>query len=160
MKFLGFVILVVLVLIAAFAMLNWSSLATPVPVSLLVAGVDMPLGLILLAAMVLLVALFGLYVLLLRTAMHGESRRMAQELAAQRDLADKAEASRFTELRTHLDREVAGLRELIGQSQAQSDTRSQSRDTALQQSLSESINSLSACIGQVDDKLDRALSRG
>lgn len=160
MKLLGFVILVVLVLIAAFAMLNWSSLAAPVPVSLLVAGVDMPLGLILLAAMVLLVALCGLYVLLLRTAMYTESRRMGQELAAQRDLADKAEASRFTELRTHLDREVAGLRELIGQSQAQSDTRSQSRDTALQQSLAESINSLAACIGQVDDKLDRALPRG
>lgn len=138
MKFLGFVILVVLVLIAAFAMLNWSSLATPVPVSLLVAGVDMPLGLILLAAMVLLVALFGLYVLLLRTAMYTESRRMAQELAAQRELADKAEASRFTELSAHLDQQVAGLR----------------------QAMTEVANGVSADIGQMDDKLDRVLGRG
>lgn len=159
MKVIGFIILLAVAAISVLAALNWSALAAPVPVSLLVAAVDMPLGLIMLAALVLLVALCGLYVLLLRTAMFGELRRQSQELAAQRELADKAEASRFIELSAHLDREVASLRELITQVQTQSDTRSQSRDTALQQSLAESINSLSACVGQVDDKLDRVLSR-
>ena len=138
MKLLGIVILVVLALIGVFAFVNWNALATPVPVSLLVGTVDMPLGMILLAALVLVVLLLGLYVLLLRTAMYTESRRMAQELAAQRDLADKAEASRFTELRAHLDHEVAGLK----------------------QAMAEAGNSLSADIGQMDDKLDRVLSRG
>ena len=76
--------------------------------------------------------------LLLRTAMYTESRRMAHELATQRELADKAEASRFTELAAHLDREVAGLK----------------------QAMVEASNSLSADIGQIDDKLDRVLGRG
>lgn len=137
MKVLGILILIVLALIGAFALINWSALAMPVTLSLLVSSVDMPLGMILLAALALLVVLFGLYVLMLRTAMHAESRRLAQQLAAQRELADKAEASRFTELSAHLDREVAGLR----------------------QAIAESTNSLSACIGEVDDKLDRALPR-
>ena len=160
MKVLGILILIVLALLGIFVMLNWSVLAAPVAVSLLVGAVDMPLGLILLAALVLLVALLGLYVLLLRAAMSTESRRMTQELAGQRELADKAEASRFTELSAHLDREVAGLRELIGQVQAQSDSQAASRDAGLQQALTESTNSLSACIGQLEDKLDRALPRG
>ncbi len=138
MKLLGVVILIVLALIGAFALVNWNALATPVPVSLLVGTVDMPLGIILLSALVLVVLLLGLYVLLLRTAMYTESRRMAQELAAQRELADKAEASRFTELSAHLDQQVAGLR----------------------QAMTEVANGLSADIGQMDDKLDRVLGRG
>ena len=138
MKFLGIVILVVLALIAAFALVNWNALATPIPVSLLVGTVDMPLGMMLLSALVGVVLLLGLYVLLLRTAMYTESRRMAQELAAQRELADKAEASRFTELSAHLAQQVAGLK----------------------QAMAEGANSLSADIGQIDDKLDRVLGRG
>ena len=138
MKLLGVVILIVLALIGAFALVNWNALATPVPVSLLVGTVDMPLGIILLSALVLVVLLLGLYVLLLRTAMYTESRRMAQELAAQRELADKAEASRFTELSAHLDQQVAGLR----------------------QAMTEVANGVSADIGQMDDKLDRVLGRG
>ena len=138
MKWLGIVILVVLTLIGAFALVNWNALATPVPVSLIVGTVDMPLGMILLSALVLVVLLLGLYVLLLRTAMYTESRRMAQELAAQRELADKAEASRFTELSAHLDQQVAGLR----------------------QAMTEVANGVSADIGQMDDKLDRVLGRG
>ena len=138
MKFLGIVILVVLALIAAFALVNWNALATPIPVSLLVGTVDMPLGMMLLSALVGVVLLLGLYVLLLRTAMYTESRRMAQELAAQRELADKAEASRFTELSAHLDQQVAGLR----------------------QAMTEVANGVSADIGQMDDKLDRVLGRG
>ena len=138
MKWLGIVILVVLTLIGAFALVNWNALATPVPVSLIVGTVDMPLGIILLSALVLVVLLLGLYVLLLRTAMYTESRRMAQELAAQRELADKAEASRFTELSAHLDQQVAGLR----------------------QAMTEVANGVSADIGQMDDKLDRVLGRG
>ena len=42
-----------------------------------------------------------------------ETRRHAKELTAQRELADKAEASRFTDLRAHLDKEVARLSEVI-----------------------------------------------
>jgi hypothetical protein len=45
-----------------------------------------------------------------------ETRRHAKELAAQRELADKAEASRFTELRAHLDQEVSRLAESINTS--------------------------------------------
>ena len=42
-----------------------------------------------------------------------ETRRHAKELAAQRELADKAEASRFTDLRAHLDQEMQRLNETL-----------------------------------------------
>ena len=61
-----------------------------------------------------------------------------QEPAARRELADKAEASRFTERAAHLDQQVAGLR----------------------QAMTEVANGVSADIGQMDDKLDRVLGRG
>ena len=57
MKLLGIVILLVLALVGMFALLNWQALSVPVALSLLVGVVDMPLGLMLLAALVLLVAL-------------------------------------------------------------------------------------------------------
>lgn len=160
LKLVGIVILIVLAVLAAFAVLNWPALGVPVALSLLVATVDMPLGLLLLGALALLATLFGLYVLLLRSALYAESRRLSQDLAAQRELADKAEASRFTELSAHLDREIAGLRELIAGVQAQASARAAATETSVQQAVSDATNSLAACIGQVDDKLDRALGRG
>ena len=86
-----------------FAALNWSAFIAPTPISLGVATVQAPLGLILLAFIALLAVVFLAYALYLQTSFFVEARRSARELQAQRELADQAEASRFTELREHLD---------------------------------------------------------
>jgi hypothetical protein len=67
-----------------------------------------------------------------------DARRQTRELQAQRDLADKAEASRFTELRAEL---MARLDRL------QSDARL---------AVEQSANSTAAHIGELEDRLDRA----
>src|SRR5262245_13583667 len=82
-----------------FAALNWSAFIAPTPISLGVATVQAPLGLILLAFIALLAVVFLAYALYLQTSFLVEARRSARELQAQRELADQAEASRFTELR-------------------------------------------------------------
>jgi hypothetical protein len=97
------VILVVLALVALFTALNWSAFIAPTTLSLGFAKVQAPLGLIMLALLAILTTLFLLYLVYLQTTVLLETRRHAKELQAQRELADQAEASRFTELRSHLD---------------------------------------------------------
>ena len=86
-------------LIALLAAFNWNALITPSDVSLGVTDVQAPLGILLLALTGLLAVFFVAYVLWMQGTVLLEARRHAKEMQAQRDLADKAEASRFTELR-------------------------------------------------------------
>ena len=97
------VLIVVLGLVALFAALNWSAFVAPTTLSFGVAEVQAPLGLILLGLLVLLTAVFLIYLVYLQTTVILEWRRHQKALEAQRELADQAEVSRFTELRAHLD---------------------------------------------------------
>ena len=133
MGILGTVILVALALLALFAAMNWAALSAPTALSFFGVGVEGPLGLILLGTALAFGLLFLAYAAMQRTAMLMESRRHAQELKAQRDLAERAEASRLSELRQQLERDFAALRATI----------------------EESTNSLAASIGQLDEKLER-----
>jgi hypothetical protein len=107
-----FVLLVVaILLIAGFAALNWSEIIRPSPLLFGPIVMDAPLGAILLGLLALAVVVFALSAATMRTSTLLESRHHHKELEAQRALADKAEASRFTELRTHFDTHMRDLRE-------------------------------------------------
>lgn len=155
MNLLGAVILLALFLLAVFTLANWTALTAPTALSFLVFEVEGPLGVLLLGAMLVLVALFALYALTLRTNMLMESRRHHQELQAQRKLAESAEASRLSELRLQIEREFALLRGTL----EAADTRTDGLEQSLKRALDESTNSLAAYVGEIDEKLDRALSR-
>lgn len=155
MNFLGAVILFALFLLAVFTLANWSALTAPTALSFLVFEVEGPLGVLLLGVTLVLVALFTLYALTLRTNMLMESRRHNQELQAQRKLAESAEASRLSELRQQIEREFALLRGSLEAAGARTDSLEQS----LKRALDESTNSLAAYVGEIDEKLDRALAR-
>lgn len=155
MHFLGVVILVALFLLAGFTLANWSVLTATTTLSFIVFSLEGPLGVILLGAMLVLVALFVLYALTLRTNMLMEARRHAQELQAQRKLAESAEASRLAELRADVAREFAELRTRIAGLDGQMGHHAQ----ATKQALDEAANGLAAMVGEVDDKIDRALAR-
>ena len=107
MRVLHFFSLLVALLLAVFAALNWSVLLTPAELSLGIADIQAPLGLMLLVGLATVVVLALLYILVQQTAMTRELRQSERELRAQRELADKAEASRFSELQQHLDRQHA-----------------------------------------------------
>jgi len=107
-------LLIVLAAIALFAALNWSAFLAPTTLSLGFAQVQAPLGLIMLGLIALLTALFLGYLVYLQTTVLLESRRHAKELQAQRELADQAEASRFTELRAYLDARLSEVENSLG----------------------------------------------
>lgn len=104
-------LLVATLVTAVFVALNWPEFVRPTPVSLGITIVQMPLPLILLAAL-LLALLGGLGNAALNDARHERELGLhMRELQAQRNLADKAEASRFTELRHYLDLQAAEARQ-------------------------------------------------
>jgi len=102
-------LVLLLALLAIFVVVNWSAFTTPTSLSLLVGTIEAPLGLLMLMVTALLGVVFLAYVVWLQTSVLLESRRSNRELAAQRQLADQAESSRFTELRAHIDQSINGL---------------------------------------------------
>lgn len=147
----------VLALSALFAVLNWAAFTAPTALTLGFADVNAPLGLIMLVLTALVSGLFLVYIVFQQAGVILEARRYAKDLKAQRELADKAEASRFTELRGFLDGE---LRRIEGQGAASTRevvARVAQLERQLEDKLDETSRTLSAYIGEVDDKLDRLL---
>jgi hypothetical protein len=101
-------------------------------------------------------ALFLLYVVYLQASALLDTRRQALELRNNRQLADQAEASRFTELRAYLETEQG--RQLAQQGEVQSVllARIDQLEQALRTELEQTGNSLAASLGELEDRLDRA----
>ena len=97
--------------IVTFVGVNWEAMNAPAHLNLLFDEVDAPLGLVLLGLMAVLAIAFISVLAYTQGAVLIETRRHTKEMAEQRDLADKAEASRFTELRSYLDQETTRLAE-------------------------------------------------
>jgi DNA anti-recombination protein RmuC len=158
MKIVGPLILAGFVLLGIFTLANWSVLSAQTTLSFVAFSLEAPLGFLLLGVLLGFVALFTTYVLILRTTMLMDARRYARELETQHQLAEKAEASRLNELRGQLDQQFAKLLETAEQSRTDLGARFEGMETALRNSIEESNSSLSAYIGEVDDKLDRSLA--
>ena len=137
---------VIVLLIAFLATMNWHVLLQNTPVSLGFTTVEGPLGLIMLCLTAFLGILFVAYVLGLQGSVLLETRRHNKEMLAQRELADKAEASRFTELRTVLE-----LRHQEAQQQLLN--RLDALENKLQSRVEESDNSTAAYLGQLEQQL-------
>lgn len=155
MLVLGWISLLVLILLALFAVANWTVLTAPASLNFLAFTVEGPLGLILLGVALALVALFAIYALSLRSSALFESRRHTKELEAQRKLAYDAETSRYIALGTHIDEQFAHVRSALDATREELLRRVDALEKSVAQSLSDTTNSLSACVGEVDDKLDR-----
>lgn len=127
----------VLVLVGLFALINWSVFAAPTALNLGFTTVQAPLGLIMLGLVVFLCVLFTGWVIALQAGSLTAARRQTRELQTQRDLADKAEASRFTELRTEL---LARLDRLQTESRI---------------AIEQNTNAVAAQLGELEDRLER-----
>lgn len=135
MKVKTIVLVVVFIFIGLFAIVNWSAIMAPTTLSILVADIEAPLGLIMLGLTALLTVLFLTFIVIMQAGIMADRRRMLQELEAQRTLANQAEASRFNDLRTYLDGAFSNT----------------------DATIKESSNSLSAYIGELEDRLERKI---
>jgi uncharacterized integral membrane protein len=144
MKLSTVLFLLVLAIVAGFSLANWRVITAPTDISLLVTTIQAPLGLILLGLMLLVTVLFLAFLVYLQTTVLIESRRHARELDAQRQLADQAEASRFTDLRGFVEQELKGVVARIDRSNEE-----------LKAAVERSGNTLAAYIGELEDRLER-----
>jgi uncharacterized protein YlxW (UPF0749 family) len=127
-----------------FVFLNWTVLGAPITVTFGFARPTVPLGLILLGITLILLAVFLVSLLRVQLRLVSMHRRHDAELRSHRSLAENAESSRLAELRQYLQQELAALRE----EQARMEQR-------LQESITVTGNTLSACVGEVDERLER-----
>ena len=146
MNFRTVLLLLVVAAIAALAALNWYTLSALTVVSFGVMTIEAPLGLIMLGLTALLAVFFLAYVLSLQGSVLMDTRRHTKEMQAQRELADKAEASRFTELRAFLEQQQS-------QAHAALLNRLDNMETRLTARAQESDNTTAAYVGHLEQKL-------
>ncbi|RYF71207.1 MAG: LapA family protein [Comamonadaceae bacterium] len=148
------VLFLVVLLIAALAALNWGILVEPTLMSIGLMQVTAPFGLIMLGLTILLAIFFLAYVFYLQSTVLIDSRRHTKELQAQRELADRAEASRFTELRTFLDAQEQTRAARADQRQTALLARVEQLEATLNRRADQSDNTTAAHVGQLEDRFD------
>jgi uncharacterized integral membrane protein len=157
MKARTLLLLLVLLAIVLFAALNWTVFTAPATLSLLVATIEAPLGVIMLGLLVLLTMLFIIFAGYMQTATLLEGRQQAKALEAQRKLADQAEASRITEMQNLLNGSLQRLEQQVAESRQATSARLDRLEQDLRAAVTQEGTTLSASIGQLEDRLDRQI---
>ena len=158
MRFRTLFLFLVLALTGLFALLNWSAFTQPTTLSLVFGTVEAPLGLIMLGVVFVLGAMCLAYLIYVQGSALMETRRHAKELQTHRDLADKAEASRFTELHNFVNDELRKIEAMHEDTRAQLLGRVEQMEQRTRSALQETGNSLSAYIGELEERLDHRRS--
>lgn len=154
MRFRTLILFAVLALTVLFALLNWRAFTTPTTLSLAVGTVEAPIGVIMLAVTLLLGAMCLAYMIYVQGAALMDSRRHTKELQLQRDLADKAEASRFTDLHNFVKAEMRAAAQMHADMRAQVLARIDQLEQRNSVALQETGNTLSAYIGELEDRIE------
>ena len=152
----------VLVLCSLFLVVNWAGITTDVPVNLLYTEIEAPLGLILLFSLGFLVLLCLLYAFVQNAAMAIELRKAHKELEKARQLAQSSEKSRFTQLNQAWQTDLLHLQEENSERQkallARLDEIEHQLHEHVNEATRETVNSVSASVGEVEDRLKDVLA--
>ena len=145
--------------VVVFALLNWTEFSRPVPLNLGWRTVSGPLPLVLLGLLAL-AAVAGLASGAVRESHH---RRLEQEqadrLQAQRELAERAEASRFTDLRQLLDQHLRETRQREAASETGLDQAMGRAQRDLRSQLELLHRSIAARLGEMEARLEARLAQ-
>jgi uncharacterized integral membrane protein len=155
MRIRTIVLIVAIVLMAGFAALNLDEFTRPSLLSLGFSTVEAPLGLVMLLLLVAALLVFLATTLYIQSAHLLETRQTTRELHAQRELADKAEASRFTELRTYLEAQALTDKQREATQATVLTERLAQTQQVLVAKIEQSGNTLAAYIGELEDRLER-----
>lgn len=151
-------ILFILAVIAVFAALNWNIFTAAADFWLVFTSVRLPLGLLLLGLLAALTALFLAFAVNLQAKSLKEARLHARELRAARELAEKAELSRFTRLHQFLEGELARQAHRSEENRSAILDRNEQLERELRTQIEQSGNTLSAYFAEYEDRLEKASS--
>lgn len=153
-----FFILLAILLVAGFAALNWPEFQRSSPLSFGVGVVEAPLGIVMLGIVGVVLLAFLLASAASETRYLVESRQSARELERQRELADRAEASRFTDLRQHLDMQLKELRQRDAIAATELEKARLETGRELRSQLEAMNRLLSARLGELESRFDARLA--
>ncbi|AEG93086.1 hypothetical protein [Ramlibacter tataouinensis] len=151
------VLIVAIAAVVLFALLNWQEFSRPTTLNLGWRTATAPLGLLLLGLLGLTLIAFLVSSASAHTRMLMESRQNAKALQAQRDLADKAEASRFTDLRQQLDNHLRETRQRETTAAAEFEKTMSNHQRELRNQLEQMQRSLSMRLGEMEARIDARL---
>ena len=141
--------------VAAFVALNVGEFTRASVLSLGFTSVQVPLGLVMLALLAAVAVIFLGVMIYLQSSNLLETRNYARELSTQRELADKAEASRFTELRHYLEAQAASQQRREQAAEQVLSERFAAQNRVLMARVEQSDNTLAAYMGQLEDQIER-----
>ena len=153
MRFRTLLLVVALLLLAGFVALNVGEFTRISTLNLGFTTLEVSLGLVMLALLVALLLIFLGSTLYLQSRHVLEARTHTRELTAQRELADKAEASRFTELRGYLEAQVRAEQQRETALGLVLADRFAQQQKVLLTRMEQIDNSIAAHIGQLEDRL-------
>ena len=141
-------------LVAGFAAQNWTEINRTSTLNFGVMTAEAPMGLILLTLLGLLALAYLATAASMRTQALIESRQNARALHQQRELAEKAEASRFTDLRSVLDGHLREMRqrETIGNTEVERTMAQHQRE--LRNQLEQMYHLLVSRLGELERRID------
>lgn len=153
MRFRTILMILAIFLVAGFVALNVDEFTRVSVLSLGFTTIQLPLGLIMLALLVATLVIFLISALYTQSKHVLEARTHTRELNTQRELADKAEASRFTELRAYLEEQtLAEQRRESALGTVLADRFAQQQQVLLAR-MEQTDNTLAAYMGQLEDRL-------
>lgn len=147
-------LVMVILLIAGFVALNLDEFTRNSVLNLGLTTVELPLGLLMLLLLAGTLTVFLASTLYMQSRSLLENRTHSRELNAQRELADKAEASRFTELRSFLQAQAEEEQRRESAMSAELTERLAQQHQAVLARIEQLDNGLSACIGELEDRID------
>ena len=148
-------LVVAILLLAGFVALNVDEFSRVSILSLGFTTVEVSLGFVMLLLLVVATVVFLASTLYMQSTNLLETRRYARELNTQRELADKAEASRFTELRSYLEVQALAAQHREAAAATVLAERFSQQQKALLARLEQSDNTIAAYMGQLQDRLER-----
>lgn len=158
MRVRTFFLIALILLMAGFFTLNVEEFTRANTLNLGLASVQVPLGLVMLLLLGLVTVMFLANTLYIQSKNMLENRTHTRELSAQRELADKAEASRFTELRSFLEAQVQEAQRREAATSKVQEARFQAQEQVLLARIEQLDKTLSAYLGEFEDRMARGNS--
>lgn len=141
-------------LVAAFTALNIDEFTRVSVLSVGVSTVQLPLGLVLLGLLIVALVGFLISTVFIESANLIQTRKYARDLEVQRNLADKAESSRFIELQRAMKAADLAVAERDAVNLKAFTDSLANTQLALSQRIEQSDNATAAYIGQLQDRLE------
>lgn len=157
MRTRSILLIVAILLVSGFAALNWEEIVRPSTLWFGLFVTQAPLGLILLGLLALTLVLFLSSTAAMKTQSLMDYRQHQKTLEAQRDLADKAEASRFVDLRQHMDTQLRELREREAISATEYEKARMESQREIRTQLEQINRTLASRLIELENRLDARL---